>query len=75
MSKLQGELGDGFFGWGGLGGSIFEWHPELEIGFAFVPNYLLWFDLANLKACHLAAEVKRCAEKIAKGTEQNEAGK
>ena len=29
----------------GLGGSIFQWHPELEIGFAFVPTSLHILDL------------------------------
>ena len=68
MSRRQGELADGSYGWGGLGGSIFVWHPELEIGFAFVPNYMLWFDIHCLKACKLAAEVIRCAQKMVEGS-------
>ena len=36
---------EGFIGWMGLGGSIFQWHPELEIGFAlFLPRctFSIW---------------------------------
>ena len=31
----------------GLGGSIFQWHPEAKIGFGYVPTSLNVFDLAN----------------------------
>jgi len=35
------DLGrDGYFGWMGLGGSIFQWHPAWRIGFAYVPTSL-----------------------------------
>merc|ERR1712018_950676 len=39
----------GFIGWFGMGGSIFQWHPELKIGFAFVPTSLHWFDFDNVR--------------------------
>ena len=38
---------DGFYGWMGLGGSLFQWHPELKIGFAFVPTRLHVMDFLN----------------------------
>lgn len=38
---------DGFYGWMGLGGSIFQWHPERRIGFAFVPTSLHVADIVN----------------------------
>lgn len=38
---------EGFYGWMGLGGSIFQWHPEAKIGFGYVPTSLNVFDLAN----------------------------
>jgi CubicO group peptidase (beta-lactamase class C family) len=41
---------DGFFGWMGLGGSVFQWHPERRIGFAFVPTALHVPDLVNERA-------------------------
>ena len=28
---------DGYYGWMGYGGSIFQWHPEEEISFSYVP--------------------------------------
>jgi CubicO group peptidase (beta-lactamase class C family) len=31
----------GFFGWGGYGGSMFSWHPELSLGVSYVPASLL----------------------------------
>ena len=31
----------------GLGGSIFHWHPELDIGFSFVPTSLHVLDFLN----------------------------
>ena len=38
---------EGFYGWMGLGGSIFQWHPERRIGFAFVPTSLHVPDFVN----------------------------
>lgn len=38
---------EGFYGWMGLGGSIFQWHPEKEIGFGYVPTSLNILDLYN----------------------------
>ena len=29
---------DGFYGWGGLGGSLFVWHPEKQVGLAYAMN-------------------------------------
>ena len=48
--KIFYEKREGFYGWYGFGGSVFQWHPELEIGFAFVPTLLFWSDIANNKA-------------------------
>lgn len=56
---------EGFIGWMGLGGSIFQWHPELDIGFAFVPTSLHVLDLLNERGKRYQAEVLRCAQKIA----------
>merc|ERR1712037_416166 len=39
----------GYFGWMGFGGSVFQWHPELKIGFGYVPTLLTWIDLTNNK--------------------------
>lgn len=51
---------EGFFGWMGLGGSIFQWHPQAEIGFAFVPTSLHMLDFLNERGKLYQAEVLRC---------------
>ncbi len=38
---------EGFYGWMGYGGSIFQWHPENRIAFAFVPTALNYLDVFN----------------------------
>jgi CubicO group peptidase (beta-lactamase class C family) len=54
---------EGFYGWMGLGGSLFQWHPHLDIGFAFVPTSLHVLDLFNERGKTYQAEVLRCVEK------------
>ena len=56
---------EGFYGWMGLGGSIFQWHPQLEIGFAFVPTALHVLDFFNERGKLYQAEVLRCATVLA----------
>lgn len=51
---------EGFYGWMGLGGSIFQWHPELDIGFGFVPTSLHVLDLLNERGKVYQAEVLIC---------------
>ena len=51
---------EGFYGWMGLGGSIFQWHPEKKIGFAYAPTSLNFLDLANERGKAYQAEVLRC---------------
>jgi len=61
----EGLLGrEGYYGWMGYGGSIFQWHPKLRIGIGYCPTILEWFDLENSKARVLQEEVVRCAEKL-----------
>jgi hypothetical protein len=55
---------EGFYGWMGLGGSIFQWHPGLEIGFAFVPTSLHVLDFLNERGKALQAETLRCVAGI-----------
>lgn len=54
---------EGFYGWMGLGGSIFQWHPKLDIGFAFVPTSLHILDFLNERGKIYQAEVLRCIER------------
>merc|ERR1712179_119047 len=50
----------GWVGWGGIGGSTFQWHPELGLSFAYIPTYLDWGDLTFSKAANLQAKVEEC---------------
>ena len=66
--RLERDLNEGregFVGWMGLGGSIFQWHPELDIGFGFVPTSLHVLDLLNERGKRYQAEVLSCAQKLA----------
>jgi hypothetical protein len=58
---------EGFYGWMGLGGSIFQWNPEHEIGFAFVPTSLHVIDFLNERGKVYQAEVLSCVEKMGSG--------
>jgi CubicO group peptidase (beta-lactamase class C family) len=55
---------EGFYGWMGFGGSIFQWHPELDIGFAFVPTSLHVLDFLNERGKAYQAEVVACVERL-----------
>ena len=55
---------EGFFGWMGLGGSVFQWHPEHKIGFGYVPTSLYVLDFVNERAKAYQAEVVRCVERM-----------
>jgi hypothetical protein len=51
---------EGFYGWMGLGGSIFQWHPEYRIGFGYAPTSLNVLDIVNERGKTYQAEVVRC---------------
>jgi CubicO group peptidase (beta-lactamase class C family) len=55
---------EGFYGWMGLGGSLFQWHPEHQIGFGYVPTSLNVLDLYNERGKTYQAEVLKCAEQL-----------
>lgn len=56
----------GFVGWMGFGGSIFQWHPDQRVGFAYVPTMLDWTDLNNSKGLKLQRSVLECIKNIQK---------
>jgi CubicO group peptidase (beta-lactamase class C family) len=58
---------EGFYGWMGLGGSLFQWHPQYKIGFGYVPTSLNVLDLVNERGKVYQTEVLRCVEKLVKG--------
>ena len=67
-SRIEREFNEGregFYGWMGFGGSIFQWHPELDIGFAFVPTSMHVLDFLNERGKKYQAEVLLCAARIA----------
>ena len=57
----------GYFGWYGMGGSVMQWHPELKIGFGYVPTLFQWYDAQNKKGAKLQKVVVECV----KGLKQN----
>lgn len=65
IARAFNEGREGFYGWMGLGGSIFQWHPEHQIGFAFVPTALHVVDILNERGKVYQAEVLRCVERLA----------
>jgi len=52
---------NGFIGWMGFGGSVMQWHPQMNIGFGYTCTFLTWWDLANTKAGRLQKEATKCA--------------
>jgi hypothetical protein len=62
MEKALNHGREGFYGWMGLGGSVFQWHPEYQIGFAFVPTSLHVLDVVNERGKDFQAEVLRIVE-------------
>ena len=57
---------DGWVGWMGMGGSIFQWHPKLNISIAYLPTYLDWSDVQNTRATLL----QRCVIECIKNTKK-----
>jgi CubicO group peptidase (beta-lactamase class C family) len=60
FERAFNEGREGFYGWMGFGGSIFQWHPEKDISFAFVPTSLHYLDFLNERGKCYQAEVLRC---------------
>ncbi len=59
MARALNVGREGFYGWMGLGGSIFQWHPEKQIGFSFVPTALHVLDFVNERGKAFQAEALR----------------
>ena len=57
------QVPQGMYGWGGYGGSVFLWDPKNEIGFAYVPTYLAWYDRQKLRGV-------RCLQALYKSLKQ-----
>ena len=66
-SKLEQAMNtgrEGFYGWMGLGGSIFQWHPQANIGFGYVPTSLNVLDFFNERGKTYQAEVLQCVASL-----------
>lgn len=55
---------EGFYGWAGFGGSIFQWHPEFRIGFGYVPTSLNAMDMANERGKTYQTEMLKCVSEL-----------
>ena len=58
---------DGWMGWGGLGGSMFVWHPEKKLGFAYTHNGPMRespFGFKDPRCLRLVRAVLACHEKL-----------
>ena len=64
--KTETQGRDGYYGWLGYGGSIFQWHPQYKVGFAYTPTLLEWYSPLNNKGRLLQGEVLKCAAKLQK---------
>ena len=51
---------EGYYGWFGAGGSVVQWHPELKIGFAFIPTLMSHVEMVNERGAVLQKIVKDC---------------
>ena len=53
---------EGFVGWMGFGGSVFQWHLKESVSFAYIPTKLDWTDPVNSKALKLQQVVMECVK-------------
>jgi len=55
---------EGFVGFVGYGGSVLQWHPELNIGFSYLPTKLSWYDPANRRGASLQKAITDCIKSL-----------
>lgn len=66
LTKHNNDCRQGFIGWLGLGGSVVQWHPEYNIGFAYVPTFLAYEDVSNTRGALLQKRVVDCVKEVEK---------
>lgn len=54
----------GYYGWCGTGGAMITHHPELKIGFGFVPSTLLSYDAFYRESGELQGIAAECARRL-----------
>ena len=60
LERAANQGREGFYGWMGLGGSIFQWNPDKKIGFSYVPTSLHAIDIVNERGKTFQREILRC---------------
>ena len=63
FEKSEKNLKAGNYPRFGFGGAVFQWHPELKIGFGYCPNLVAWDDPVNSRGARLQEEVVNCVRK------------
>ena len=64
LDKAFNSGREGFYGWMGLGSSIFQCHPANRTGFGYVPTSLNIADILNERGKAYQAEVLRCVARL-----------
>jgi len=64
MEALDKGEREGYYGWFGYGGSVFQWHPELKIGFAYLPSLFQPMDMLNLRGARLQQVAVECVKNL-----------
>jgi len=67
------NMGDGYWGWEGLGGSLFQWNQDLGISFSYVPSDLLPMQM-NVRGNFLRSIVKDCVKRMDDGDRSGRKG-
>ncbi len=48
----------------GFGGSVFMWHPELKLSFAYVPSRMAWYDFTNKRSGEIMDVLSKCVKEL-----------
>ncbi|TRY78501.1 hypothetical protein TCAL_11062 [Tigriopus californicus] len=64
QQKQTKKLREGYVGWFGMGGSVFQWNPRDEIAFAFVPTLMHWYDVANIRGARYQHLINKCVKSM-----------
>lgn len=54
------DLREGWVGWYGHGGSVLQWHPDQDVGFAYAPTHCRWFDDKWRNGGQLQKKIMEC---------------
>ena len=57
-------LREGFAGWQGFGGSVMQWNEAENVGFAYAPTLVQYYDVSNTRAGLFQKEIVDCARRL-----------